>query len=119
MMRVSRSPVTAVLCAAFLISMMASAALTVETKTLTYQDIMRFREIRTPVISADGRWVAYSAQPDRGDPRAYLHNLEKNDEIFDIARGVRPVFSMDSAWAAFLVRPAALGRRRPTATRSL
>jgi dipeptidyl aminopeptidase/acylaminoacyl peptidase len=107
MIRKSKSPVSILLCAGFM-TLMAAAALGAQNKALTYQDIMRFRQIRTPVISADGRWVAYSAQPDRGDAQAFLHNLAENTSKHEIARGIRPVFSKDSAWAAFLVRPAAL-----------
>jgi hypothetical protein len=36
-------------------------------KPVTFEDLMRFKAIRTPVVSEDGTLLAYSAQPDRGD----------------------------------------------------
>ncbi|MBM3306016.1 MAG: hypothetical protein FJY79_08775, partial [Candidatus Aminicenantes bacterium] len=36
-------------------------------KPLTFTDMMKFRHLQNPVISEDGRWVAFASQPDRGD----------------------------------------------------
>ena len=36
-------------------------------KVLTFQDIMKFKKILQPKISEDGQWIAYQAQPGRGD----------------------------------------------------
>ena len=114
----SQSSMTKMMVCAAALMMLAAGPLSAQKKALTYQDIMRFREIRTPVISADGRWVAYSAQPDRGDAQAFLHDLAGETANLEIARGMRPVFSKDSAWAVFLIRPEALdlakeGRDKP------
>jgi len=37
-----------------------------QDKALSFEDMMRFRAIERPVISRDGRWVAYGLKPDRG-----------------------------------------------------
>lgn len=110
MKRLSKHPVTSLVVCTGIITLMAAGAVIAQKKALTFQDIMRFRQIRTPLISADGRWVAYSAQPDRGDTQAFLHSLDVEGGSTDlkIPRGIRPVFSKDSTWCAFLVRPAAL-----------
>jgi dipeptidyl aminopeptidase/acylaminoacyl peptidase len=76
-------------------------------KALTYQDIMRFKEIRTPVISQDGLWVAFGLQPDRGDGTVIVRNV-KNGTRYTIARGTRPALSGDAGWAAAIVRPGAV-----------
>lgn len=44
-------------------------------KALTGTDIMKFREIHNPVISDDGKWVAYNAQPDRGDEERIVQSI--------------------------------------------
>ncbi|MCK4431025.1 MAG: hypothetical protein KAW19_06950, partial [Candidatus Aminicenantes bacterium] len=44
-----------------------------QKKALTFQDVMKFKEIRNPVISEDGLWVTYSSQPDRGDGEVVVY----------------------------------------------
>ncbi len=76
-------------------------------KALTYQDLMRFREIRTPVISEDGLWVAYALQSDRGDGEVIVRHV-KDGTQYSIPRGTRPIFDKGAGWAAAIVRPGAL-----------
>lgn len=78
----------------------------IEKKTLTFHDIMKFKEIHNSVISEDGLWIAYNAQPDRGDGEAIIHGLKKG-EVFTVERGDSPVFSKDSCWVAMAVKPKA------------
>lgn len=80
-------------------------------KPLTYQDLMQFKSIKNPAISADGGWIAYAAEPDRGDGEAHFHALQ-SEHIFTIERGSRPVFAGNSRWAAVTVKPAALALER-------
>jgi dipeptidyl aminopeptidase/acylaminoacyl peptidase len=75
-------------------------------KVLTFQDVMKFKEIHGPVISDDGSWLAYNAQPDRGNGEVLLHGL-KNGKRIVIERGTRPQISKDSKWVAISVRPEA------------
>ena len=53
----------------------AFAAAAPGTKTITFADLMKFRAIGGPVISEDGKVVAYGLQPDRGDGEAVVHVL--------------------------------------------
>jgi len=76
-------------------------------KPLTFQDIMKFREIHGPVLSEDGKWLAYNAQPDRGDGEVLVHGLESG-EAYTVERGDRPVISGDGRWVAMAVRPRAV-----------
>jgi len=73
-------------------------------KTLTFEDIMRFKEIRNPGISDDGQIVVYGTQPGRGDGDAFIHNL-KSGKTFRIERGSRPVISNNSLWVGLTVPP--------------
>ncbi len=77
-----------------------------QKKVLTFQDIMRFKEIHDPVISEDGLWLAYNAQPDRGDGEVAVHGL-RNGAEFIVERGSRPRISKDSKWVAMVVKPKA------------
>ncbi len=77
-----------------------------EKKVLTFQDIMKFKEIHGPVISEDGLWLAYNAQPDRGDGEVVVHGLGNGQRIV-VERGVHPQISKDSEWIAMSVRPEA------------
>ncbi len=76
-------------------------------KTLTFEDIMRFKEISSPVLSENGSVVAYATQPDRGDGEVFIHNLS-NGLTVSIPRGAGPRLSSNSLWAVVTVRPSAL-----------
>ena len=56
------------------------------TKTITFQDLMKFRAIQTPAISENGTVVAYALQPDRGDGEAVVHELATGKTITGAAR---------------------------------
>ena len=51
-------------------------ALGQERQTLTFQDLMKVRQIQSPSISADGRWVALAATPDRGDGEVLVYSVD-------------------------------------------
>jgi dipeptidyl aminopeptidase/acylaminoacyl peptidase len=78
-----------------------------QKKVLTFQDVMKFKEIHDPVISEDGLCLAYNAQPDRGDGEVLVHGL-KNGQRYVVERGFRPQISEDSKWVAMSVRPKAV-----------
>jgi dipeptidyl aminopeptidase/acylaminoacyl peptidase len=90
--------------AIFLFTVSSQAA---QEKILTFQDIMKFKEIHDPVISENGLWIAYGTQPDRGDGEAVIHNL-KSGEKYVVARGHGPQISKDAHWVAMMVRPKAV-----------
>ena len=88
----------------FLIGTPSTAA---QKKILTFEDIMKFKEIRNPLISENGLWLAYGTQPDRGDGEAVVHGL-KNGSKFIIERGGRPQFTKNADWVAMVVVPQAV-----------
>jgi len=77
-----------------------------QKKILTFEDVMKFKEIHNPVISEDGLWVTYGTEPDRGDGEAFVHSL-KNGAKFVVERGSRPQITKDAEWVAMIVRPKA------------
>jgi len=78
-----------------------------EKKGLTFQDIMKFRAIADPVISENGLWMAFTAQPDRGDGEVQVEST-REDQTFTIERGSKPRFSPDSRWVAAAVKAKAV-----------
>ncbi|MFC2156306.1 prolyl oligopeptidase family serine peptidase [Acidobacteriota bacterium] len=83
-----------------------SAVETPGKKILTFQDIMRFKELRNPAISPDGTVVTYATLPGRGDGEALIHNLKNGKKIL-VERGSSPLISSDSLWVAVQVNPSA------------
>lgn len=78
-----------------------------QKKPLTFPDIMKFRSISEAVISEDGLWVAYTAQPDRGDGELKIQST-KEEKSFSIEQGSMPLFSKDALWLAAIVKPKAV-----------
>ena len=76
-------------------------------KALTYQDIMKFKEIHDAVISHNGLWVAYAAEPGRGDGEAVVVGIQ-NEKIYTLERGSDPVFTHDSSWVGMTIKPKAV-----------
>ncbi len=75
-----------------------------EKRPLTFQDIMTFNEISSPVISTDGNWVAYGLRPDRGDGNGIVVHTE-HATTYEVERGEKPQITRNNAWAAFRVVP--------------
>jgi dipeptidyl aminopeptidase/acylaminoacyl peptidase len=73
------------------------------TRTLTFQDLMKFRAIQTPALSENGAVVAYALQPDRGDGEAVVHSLVSNRTI-RVPLGGQPVIAKNSRWVAMPVK---------------
>jgi dipeptidyl aminopeptidase/acylaminoacyl peptidase len=87
--------------------LIVSSAPAAQKKPLTFQDVMKFKHIRSPVISEDGLWIAYAAQPDRGDGEVKIHDI-KGGKVFTVERGSSPVISKNSRWVAMAVIPKAV-----------
>lgn len=76
-----------------------------ERQTLTFPDLMKVRQVRSPSISPDGAWVALAAVPDRGDGEVLVYEAE-GDAVHSIPRGSSPVISQDGRWVAARLEPA-------------
>jgi len=73
-------------------------------ETLTFQDLMKVRQIRDPSISPDGRWVALAAVPDRGDGEVLVYSVD-GDQQYSIPLGSSPAISADGRWVAARLEP--------------
>jgi dipeptidyl aminopeptidase/acylaminoacyl peptidase len=80
-------------------------------KVLTFQDIMKFKEIRNPVLSEDGQIIAYCTQQGRGDGEAVVHHL-KTGKTFTVDRGSGPKISKNSQWVVLFVQPKAVDKAK-------
>src|SRR5580692_7412541 len=95
-------------------------------KPIQLNDILAWKRIVAPAISADGNWFAYRVSPAEGDSEVVIRNLKDGKEqhfpIGEIPRidpppnpppppvvpGVRDLaISDDGKWAAFLAYPTA------------
>jgi dipeptidyl aminopeptidase/acylaminoacyl peptidase len=75
-----------------------------QRRAMNLEDIMNFHHMQPPVISHDGRWVAWSASPDRGDGYGTVVSAGGNREYI-IERGSNPRFSHTGNHVLFTRRP--------------
>ncbi len=73
-------------------------------KALTFEELMKFRQIQDAVISDDGNWVAYALVPDRGNGEAVIRSTGSETE-YRVERGSGPVISSDGQWVAAAITP--------------
>lgn len=77
-----------------------------QNKKFEYEDIMKFKTIKSADISDDGMWAFYSIAPDWGDGEACVKSTEFDVE-YVLPRGKNPDVSANSVWAtAFIEAPA-------------
>jgi hypothetical protein len=82
---------------------------------LTFQDLMKVRQLRGPSISPDGDWVALTAVPDRGDGEVLVYSTDGQSQ-YAVPMGAGPVISADGRWVAVRLEPSF--EARETADRS-
>jgi dipeptidyl aminopeptidase/acylaminoacyl peptidase len=85
-------------------------------KAMTIDDYTKWRSIERPVMSGDGKWVAYTLQltnvvPAEAKPVLHLFNLDTSAEV-TVADATEATFSPDSKWVAYQVAPGGGGRGR-------
>ncbi|RKZ15141.1 hypothetical protein DRQ53_09780, partial [bacterium] len=93
-------PLLAVICAAALPAAQALAA----KPGMGWRDLVQVRKVESPVISDDGRWIALTARPDRGDAEAVFREVDGRDR-WSIARGSSPLLSANGTFGAVLEQP--------------
>lgn len=82
-------------------------SLNAEQRPLEVTDIMKFKQIVKPQLSEDGQWLAYSAQPDRGDNTFHLKAINSPKE-YQVENGSIGVISADGRFAAITIAPTLL-----------
>ena len=70
----------------------------------TFEDVMKFEDIKTPVMSADGSWVAYGVWPELGDGEVRITSANGRT-THTIERGERPQLAKNGLWAGAIVKP--------------
>lgn len=74
-------------------------------KTLTHTVYDSWKSVEGDSLSADGKFLLYSVNPQEGDGVLHLQNLSQNtNQAF--ARGYRGAFTADSRFAIFQIKPA-------------
>jgi dipeptidyl aminopeptidase/acylaminoacyl peptidase len=71
---------------------------------LTFQDLMKVRQIQQPSISPDGEWVVLTATPDRGDGEVLVYSTA-GEATYSVPMGSAPVISADGRWVAMRLGP--------------
>ncbi len=70
-----------------------------DKKALELTDLMKFKQIQSPSISEDGKWVTFAAVPDRGDPEVVVYSANGKEKYL-IPQGKSPVISSNGLWVA-------------------
>ncbi len=81
-----------------------SAPAGAQERTVTFTDLMKIRQIEQPSISDDGSWIAFTAEPDRGDPEVVVRSTQ-GDTRYLVPFGSHPVISSDGQWVAMRLNP--------------
>ena len=89
----------------FYISLIISGVNTLQAQEqFTFEDVLKFEDIKSPVLSADGEWVAYGVWPEIGDGEARIKSVDGNSQ-YVIERGQNPQISNNGGWAGAIVHP--------------
>ena len=87
----------------FSIALILSLATSLSVKAsqpLTFEDVMKFRQIEQTKISENGQWIALSTEPDRGDSEGLLYSASSQSK-FSVERGIQPQLSKNGNFALF------------------
>lgn len=73
-------------------------------EVFTFEDVMQFEAIQSPVLSDNGNWIAFGVWPERGDGEVHIKRVN-GDTQYTIERGERPQFSSNENFVAAIVKP--------------
>ncbi|MDK2597466.1 prolyl oligopeptidase family serine peptidase [Pseudoalteromonas obscura] len=72
---------------------------------LEFSDVFDFKYAKTTQLAEDGKFLALSAKPYRGDAQGQVYNLETNKLIATVEQGTKAHLNKSSTWAAFMQVP--------------
>lgn len=75
-----------------------------QKRALEPSDYAIWKQINRQLISNDGKWVAYVAQPGEGNPTLHLYN-GANDQAQMVKRADGPGFTADSRFLTYTLHP--------------
>ena len=74
----------------FIISLLVLTANSLQAQEqFTFKDVLQFEDIKSPVLSANGEWVAYGVWPEIGDGEVIIKSVNGSSE-YVIERGKNP-----------------------------
>ncbi len=73
-----------------LIILSSVMSISAQKRAMTFEDIMKFKNIKDAQISENGNWLSYTVMPDRGNGVAVIKSLANNLE-YNIDKGSNPV----------------------------
>jgi dipeptidyl aminopeptidase/acylaminoacyl peptidase len=82
-----------------------------EKRPLTFTDLMQLREIEQASIADGGDWIAFTAEPDRGDPEVIVRSVDGATRYL-IPLGSHAVISHDGAFVAARLNPSMAEREK-------
>ncbi len=90
-----------------LVSCFFSLGIAAERRPMALEDVMNFHHINMHQvqINHDGSWMAYAAEPDRGDGFGEAVS-DDGQNRYRIERGHTPQFSINGQWLLFIRHPA-------------
>jgi len=82
-------------------------------RAMSFEDVMKFRNMFGPVFSDNGLWMAYESRPDRGDGHAEVRSVDGKKK-FVVERGSNASTTPDGHFFALTVRPPAAEAEDPS-----
>lgn len=73
-------------------------------RPLNHDDFDGWQSAKVEAIARDGRWSAYSVNPQEGDALLTFRDSRKGRKV-EIERGYKPSFTADGNWAVALIKP--------------
>lgn len=74
----------------FITTLLCFVSVSAQKRAMTFEDIMKFKQIKEAQISEMGNWISFTEQPDRGNSTAVVKETE-NDKVYRIERGKNPI----------------------------
>ncbi|MER3329641.1 MAG: hypothetical protein RIF34_08705, partial [Candidatus Kapaibacterium sp.] len=68
-------------------------------KAITFEDIMKFKNLTSPSLTDNGSWLTYRLDKQRGNNIFVIQSLEA-DKIIEIEKGSYSQYSQDTKWFA-------------------
>ncbi|GAB5518205.1 MAG: prolyl oligopeptidase family serine peptidase [Rhodothermales bacterium] len=75
-----------------------------QERPLSFVDLMQMQTTRHASLSDDGRWLAFTATPDRGDGEVHVYSTDGRQHYI-VPNGSHPVFSADGRFVAMAINP--------------
>ncbi|WP_151173419.1 S9 family peptidase [Pseudoalteromonas ruthenica] len=96
----------------FLTAVLAGALATpvAAKQALQFNDVFDFKYPQHTVLGEQGQYLAFSAEPYRGDAQGQVYNLDNNELIATVARGTAAQINKNSQWVAFTQVPTLLNK---------